>query len=988
MSNQELQTTVRVGLSAEAVEAFFARIAQGVTLNVDVKENRGGYTQGGFGSSSGNTASIVASSTTRRSSIPEPPEIPSPKYIKQPKPPTWEDSMSFGDPDAHYAAQMGFYRQRSANVGWQNDAQTEGNYGGDWIDQMSRKANKSQAQGFSHAQGLESAYDRTVSEQESSALRGIVRDDNRQNRDYGWLAKDELKQQRQSITDENRQHRDEGYSIRQEMKDAEREAKSIFQSQGTRYGTDYGGSSRSVWLEARDSENEARSIIRDTNRGGGGSLTNSQVRRVLHEEGVFSNQRALDDSRYDGELGNNDAGAYEDGSNNQNVILKKQALKYLGTRGSMFSKGALFAGGEAAVQYAQMNTQETLSGRGDLVAQATARGQLGGAMVGAAVGSFFPGWGSIIGAGVGGQLGGTVSQMVSAKEIHENQMQQSLNPLAAMSANIFGENMTMVPGAWETDYDKGKKISVTHPYINPALKRSSDLSYDADAQALSIRSKYWGTMNNGKYDISKADQFAMTGQELADTWESSYQSLVAAGINPETNSGMSGNIVSKRLDPDSVARSRGMYNGTNSPMDFTLINKLRGVAGMGATIANPITDIREGDNVPLYKALGSHADIIWGRAGKEIFSKEISPILSSINQTGGNYTDILMKSGPQSTFDFAKDVTPNSETGTSPGFDLLQAMEVTRQTQVAQRQRALGQLSVRGAGADALLGTMAAMTALGTPGHYEHRDASSYSKAQDIWVGDKENFPGALSSMTYKQLKQQEISDTFQVYHDYDTANYATPMAKLQGQRERMEVNPFAPGNIMAVDMQMIGYNKTQISQIDSRMKSLAQKNMLSEDAELMMTQASENLKTHNARMAYEIVQDVPNRIPAMSAGRPAFASRIDSREMTAMQFGLIGHPYRGAGAMNGSHLKAQDDWVRQYMDPSDIAPHSRYEGLNNGQYNKSIDMSKMEGLTQQMVDLLRQLIGSSSGFGSRPSQSAGSTSSLLTNRNTAPLGH
>jgi hypothetical protein len=248
--------------------------------------------------------------------------------------------------------------------------------------------------------------------------------------------------------------------------------------------------------------------------------------------------------------------------------------------------------------------------------------------------------------------------------------------------------------------------------------------------------------------------------------------------------------------------------------------------------------------------------------------------------------------------------------GTKPAVGIDETTKFAAGVQMQERAGSLAQLSVR----DSALKMMQAADA--TMGLMVDKDG-------------KDTLPGASSSLFYAQTKQKQISAQHQLWKENDLGGYDTDAMRLQNQERRYDVNPYSPGNRMELELKGLGMDKKRIAELQHRESYLKSKGMLSEQAEFEFESQIEGLTTNRQERIGHLVDGVANRLPSMMAGRAGFAGRIDSRQMTAMQFGMIGFPYRGAGALNSKQLGQQEHFLEQFLSPDEIGSRSRTTGIN-----------------------------------------------------------
>jgi hypothetical protein len=297
-----------------------------------------------------------------------------------------------------------------------------------------------------------------------------------------------------------------------------------------------------------------------------------------------------------------------------------------------------------------------------------------------------------------------------------------------------------------------------------------------------------------------------------------------------------------------------------------------------------------------------------------------------------NIADVLTKIGPADTLAYLRIRDPNLQSSVDP--------ELLRRTagslRVNARRATLGGLKATGSGAAEMGAFEADMDTLSALP--EGRDSIAYAEAD------------------YKRRGARS-----KMWHQGDIMDFGLEDVHLRGARQRAELNPYAPGDLFAIDVKSIGNNKRQIGRLENRLKL----GDLSEDERYDISSQDESLRTQNAASIYDLVQNVPNRLPAMSAGAPSFFARIDSKQMTAMAFGAIGHPYRGAGAVNSNQLAMQRRFVDGLLSdadvsPGEIAPRGRSQNLDHAMHGGGGGGSLGSGAgggNAEIAGLLRELI-------------------------------
>lgn len=675
--------------------------------------------------------------------------------------------------------------------------------------------------------------------------------------------------------------------------------------------------------------------------------------------------------------------------------------KFQGTYGGRFARGALYAAGSSAAEYAHAMENEQMTGRPDYLSQGNAGGSAIGGIIGAGIGSIFPGYGTFIGAGVGMQLGGTIGQWSQVKNQQEMMTSLALQPTASMVNNLLGQFGTAPTQFYSRSTNSAGTVAVGDSnVINPNAQITKEMTDRSFAQRDYIGANYWrdGTDVAGRATFDKSTS---TVEGMAAGYQTVYQSMINAGDNPydytdfpsegttpvqfgtrrvqkkdasgrpithrgghwETgsihtygtqqntgttyqqtydrtvNPGMEGRLITtggpmgrstgvarqstnqgglsfKAVDsgywdantqPDSRSVSQVSSNGTNETVGW---NKV--------WIEE---DVPEYEDVPVYRNektntrarkgdwIRENAEKWFGAGSDELLKKVYAPINDARHKTADNLVDIISEFGGSNAALYSQIKTPF---GDKPPLDLATAIKFGAGLQDQDRAAQIAQLSVRDSGSQMLFAM-------------DNRAALMVDPTTGV-----ELIPGAKSSMEFAKTRQGQISAQNRTWQDYDLGHYDTQSMRLQNQERRYEVNPYSPGNRMAMELTGLGMDRDRIATLKQRESFLQGKGMLSEQQQFEMESQIEGIETNRQTRIGRLVEGVANRLPAMAAGRPSFASRIDSREMTAMQFGMIDFPYRGSGAMNDQQRSAQETFLHQFLDPAEINSRSRTFTLNN----------------------------------------------------------
>lgn len=657
--------------------------------------------------------------------------------------------------------------------------------------------------------------------------------------------------------------------------------------------------------------------------------------------------------------------------------MKDKWDAFQGSYGGRFTRGALYAVGSAGAEWANSMQNEAMTGRPDFRAQGNAIGSAVGGVAGAAIGSIFPGYGTFIGAGVGMQLGGTVGSFMEVSKQKEMMVALSAQPVSSLSNNYHGNwgGTEQLPDS-TVGYGNGQSVT-TGGGFQPAVYAGSIRIAERSAWA---RDSIGMSLHIPGNDY---DQAISTIEGMAGNYESAYLGLLDAGLDPEQavagTTGMTtrrvGTRKQKKFNPDgtpaghwedveeTVVNRQGGYGRTrseSSTQNYTedLVQPGRGSRPSMSSIAQSAASstwdatgvvrdtsgktrtkgeyefssggtsvvkrskfVQDEEDVPVMEAVPTgqgELRYVWAAenaqkwfltGADEIMKKVFNPMASALPKTGGNMVDMITQFGGRATAQFEQILTPYGE---KPPIDVKQATEFGALLQSNDRAVQVAQLSVRGSGSQWL-------------GAMESRMASMVDPNTGI-----ELIPGAASSIEYAKSRQGAISAQSKTWQDYDQVNYNMGAMRLQNQEKRYEVNPYSPGNRMAMELTGLGQDRARIGTLRERESSLRSRGMLSESQEFDFESQIEGLETNRQERIGHLVEGVANRLPSLSAGRPSFGNRIDSREMTAMQFGLINFPYRGSGAMNDQQRQSQTHFLEQFLDPGEINSRSRTFGINN----------------------------------------------------------
>jgi hypothetical protein len=305
---------------------------------------------------------------------------------------------------------------------------------------------------------------------------------------------------------------------------------------------------------------------------------------------------------------------------------------------------------------------------------------------------------------------------------------------------------------------------------------------------------------------------------------------------------------------------------------------------------------------------------------------------------GANQTDLLMRFGPEAFGAYRDAMGTGDLTG--------RQMDSYRDVQRYSYSASIGATAARGSG-------MAA--------------AAGFAGVQRSLAG----LPGGAQSLAYGAAGEQYRNALYTGYGQQDAANFGVPMARLQGAYDRFSVMPYSPGPMLATSLMIGGLANNQANVIEQRLNNLRRSGTLTEAEELNLTQQAESYRTMGAKTIQQLGEGFINRLPAMSAGRPAFAMRMNSVSMAAAA--SMGSPVLAFGALNGPQMQSQNDF---YAGTGGFpAAWSRMQGFNNG--GMSMGMSgETNQILQQILSVLQS--GSSWSQKGRPGEQNGNRSANI----------
>lgn len=657
----------------------------------------------------------------------------------------------------------------------------------------------------------------------------------------------------------------------------------------------------------------------------------------------------------------NDPGSYNFGSAGYMMAVRNQIVAGLPGWGSRFTRGAAAVAGETLGQYAQLRTNVNLTGREDMGGNANLIGSAIGGIVGAGIGAISSGpFGTYLGAGIGGRAGGQIADYVISRDIATVKRQELVMPAAVTSGGLRGDyghfenvtrnlpNPTSGPGSGASVYH-----STEREWQNPALASSFAMSERARKRSASLGERYWTPSGSGE----KGDytQYHMSAEQMAKSYSTVYGALIESGINPEqmVSSGLDRHTTLGHIGDDAMKKAQAIMDNPKS----TLTQKRAATAQafIGAAMNYKDRDIQDTKD-PLYAMLVERGAIRWGKAGEQIIDKAIAPIIGTINQTGNNTADILMKYGVGATNSWIEDTT---EIGKTPRVSLPELMKVQSTMQKSGRSLQFSQLAVRNRGGSA---------------------ADLLGFQQDTIA----SIPGGDKSLTYAQLGEQKRMAGFQRDREQDIMSYDMPMAALEGAEQRRQFLPNMPGYGLKLSMERLSMRSPYIAQRQKRYAAQVAGGQLTEEEQLQQFQQIQSLQTEQAHDIGMLAEGGANRMLAFSGGRPSFFSRMDSIGLARTAFARSGSPQIGSGANNGAQLKYQNDFFRQFASPGFDPLHAMAPHATSGYQNSPLaPTGRTEGLLKSILDALKAIQNGNGGTTPMKHNPAGgvSTNSMYGNQ-------
>jgi len=542
----------------------------------------------------------------------------------------------------------------------------------------------------------------------------------------------------------------------------------------------------------------------------------------------------------------------------------------------------------------------------------TARGRTLGTLVGAGLGVLTAN--PILAAGMA-MVGGAIGEFISAPA------QREANLLASLTggAGLFADE----------SFSRAERVIHGHAMLSPASGEGipGALTNSASDEVYR-RSNEWaiGTAKYIHASILQGSNIRRVGEAALTASISTLAApLMTAGFDPM-------GIVGDAKIPNFINfsdPSRHMPTMADSAVNYAQTLKwFKGTKGK-ETLAEAITR----------RVFERYPD---DRAGAEVIQR-IAPIYASLPETGGNIADVLTTFGPLGTHQFLQS---NVERGSTLPMSRVQTFATAGILGMSKREIGFAGYQVRGSG-----------TAL--------------EQAYENQMGYLSSMPDGRDSLAYAKSWAEKREATKLRQSQEDVVDYDIPMTRLEGMRSILQTLPYAPGLKFGVELQSISLMRSQLGTVQARLTGLRNSGELSEERELELTQQMWGLRTGIARSVAGLTEGIENRLPAMSAGRPAAFGRYDSIQLAAMNLYGMRHPGRSMGAVSGAHLMQQDDFVKGIVGDLDIGPRSMTEGLSGS------------GNTNRIERLLEQILGALQGSNSkkRPGEVSGRVWGMLSGK-------
>lgn len=521
--------------------------------------------------------------------------------------------------------------------------------------------------------------------------------------------------------------------------------------------------------------------------------------------------------------------------------------------------------------------------------------------------------------GIGGAIGALPGIVIGAV---------AGNPLLGTGITVAGSQIGGAVAEWLAAPEAARQSASLA--ISPLMGAVFGPSYGPKVNNLTARFEALkASLNRGP--LGAMPELQVSAGDIGATFGNVAGGMFAGGMNPFAPSGQSFRAGEEQFQIWGGMASRSLTSGR-------LFNGIVATAGtaVAATLRQPET---------MAETFTRRLSQLFGKAAPDV-AKSIGQIFGSVPETGDNVADILTRFGPEATSTYLRIQNENLVGSVSPDTLAASSAAIRR----GQRLATLGSLQIRGSG-------QAALTAIRGE------------------MADIERLPGGRDSLAFAQARQQAHSAQNLMFQQQDILGFDIPMTHLQGSYERMQMLPFAPGNVLGTAMQIGQRAAQQAVTLQRRMISQRQAGMLSEDDELHLSQQIESLQTMATRSIAMLSEGFENRLPALHAGTPRTFSRYNSFQLAAMA--SRGSAIRSFGAMGGGQLAEQDSFLAPFGGAAMAAPYSRTAGMNMGG----------AGQAERMVSLLERLVNAveRGGGGSkmRSGEAAGAVASAIYGKRT-----
>lgn len=285
----------------------------------------------------------------------------------------------------------------------------------------------------------------------------------------------------------------------------------------------------------------------------------------------------------------------------------------------------------------------------------------------------------------------------------------------------------------------------------------------------------------------------------------------------------------------------------------------------------------------------------------------VTPIYSTLPETGGNIVDILMKHGPLAAYTYG-------QSRTDPAYkpeDSIGGMGLTDMSRMSATFRGFGRT-----------GAIASTQARGAARGLEYALRSQMETLAGV--------DGGMSSQIYRETAAAARGAGAGAFEAESAISFGVPHAVIAARREIAQASPFSPGNRFGIELESLQLNRGRRAQLTNYMNRRSRAGELSEAEQLDITQQILGLDVANARSVAALSEGVENRLPALSAGRPPSFGRFDSAQLAAFQFGRAGSPVRRWGAVSGRQARMQDEFASSFGGGSMNPRSPMGDGINN----------------------------------------------------------